>query len=195
MPAPTKHRTAIVKAAVRLFRHQGYAQTGLAQILNESGAPKGSLYHYFPDGKAQIGAEAVETAGRTVTATLNELASQTAGPAELVAAYLDKVEDWMHDSDFRSGSPITTTLLEMAPDNEAIRAAGQAAFESWATIIRASGLADGISLDDADQLAWFALAAIEGALIQSRTARDAAPLRCAAQHVEILVTTLKNADP
>ena len=74
MAAAAKHREALLAASVRLFRQKGYAATGLAEILAESGAPKGSLYHYFPGGKAEIGAEAVKLAGKTVTRTLKELA-------------------------------------------------------------------------------------------------------------------------
>ena len=44
-------RTRIVEAAARLFQSQGYAGTGLTEILRASKAPKGSLYHYFPNGK------------------------------------------------------------------------------------------------------------------------------------------------
>ena len=62
MPAVPKHRKPIVDAAVTLFRRQGYAGTGLNDIVDTSGAPKGSLYHYFPDGKASIAVAAVEEA-------------------------------------------------------------------------------------------------------------------------------------
>ena len=79
-----RHRRAIVETAVRLFRKQGYAATGLNQIVEESGAPKGSLYHYFPDGKLAIAAEAVRLAGETVQRTLTELAEQNARLVEAV---------------------------------------------------------------------------------------------------------------
>ncbi len=59
MPNIAKHKDNIVVAAMSLFRRQGYASTGLNQILQESGAPKGSLYHYFPGGKEQLGLAAV----------------------------------------------------------------------------------------------------------------------------------------
>jgi AcrR family transcriptional regulator len=59
LPAIPKHRQPIVNAAVTLFRRQGYSATGLNDIVDESGAPKGSLYHYFPAGKASIAVAAV----------------------------------------------------------------------------------------------------------------------------------------
>lgn len=52
-------REKILAAATRLFQLQGYYGTGLNQIIKESGAPKGSLYYHFPDGKEQLAIEAV----------------------------------------------------------------------------------------------------------------------------------------
>ena len=63
MPAKAVHRQALVETAMRLFRRQGYASTGLNQILSESQAPKGSLYYYFPGGKEALAVAAVELAG------------------------------------------------------------------------------------------------------------------------------------
>ena len=42
---------------------QGYASTGLQQILTESGAPKGLLYYCFPKGKEELAEAAVTLAG------------------------------------------------------------------------------------------------------------------------------------
>lgn len=58
MPAVPRHRQPIITAAVALFRRQGFARTGLNDIVDISGAPKGSLYHYFPLGKSSIVEEA-----------------------------------------------------------------------------------------------------------------------------------------
>lgn len=60
MPAVPRHRQPIINAAVALFRRQGFARTGLNEIEDISGAPKGSLYHYFPLGKSSIAVAAVE---------------------------------------------------------------------------------------------------------------------------------------
>lgn len=176
MPAPRKHRDAILISAVKLFRRQGYAATGLAEILKDSGAPKGSLYHYFPAGKAEIGAEAVALAGAKVTATLQDLAAEAQDPGELIARYLTSLAGWMRQSGFRDGCPITTTLLETVPEHEAIRAAGRAAFASWAETIARVAQDNGIAPKRAATLARFSIAALEGALIQCRVSGDASPL-------------------
>ena len=70
-PAPPQQSPAtdtpsrILAAAQRLFRQRGYHATGLADILQLAGAPKGSMYHHFPGGKEAIGVCVIEniTAG------------------------------------------------------------------------------------------------------------------------------------
>ena len=51
-------RERIVTASAELFRHRGYAGTGLKAILTASRAPYGSLYHFFPGGKEELGVAA-----------------------------------------------------------------------------------------------------------------------------------------
>jgi TetR/AcrR family transcriptional repressor of lmrAB and yxaGH operons len=186
MAAAAKHRETLLATSVRLFRQKGYAATGLAEILAESGAPKGSLYHYFPGGKAEIGAEAVQLAGKTVAHTLEDLAAEADGPGELMARYLDLMAGWMAASDFRDGCPITTTLLETVPEHEAIREAGAAAFADWASVLADSAVSAGIAQPRAERLARFTIAALEGALIQCRVSGDEAPLRLVAEELGAL---------
>src|SRR5437660_55171 len=57
-------RERIVDASAELFRRQGYAATGIKQIVTEAQAPFGSIYHHFPGGKEQLGAEAIRTSGK-----------------------------------------------------------------------------------------------------------------------------------
>src|SRR3990167_8944916 len=186
MATPRKHRDAILASAVRLFRQQGYAATGLSEILAESGAPKGSLYHYFPGGKPEIGAEAVAVAGAKVAATLGALSEETADPGDLLSRYLVMLAGWMAGSGYRDGSPITTTLLETVPGNDAIRDAGIAAFASWSAVLERSAVNAGIAPERAATLAHFSIAALEGALIQCRVAGGPAPLLEAAAELRAL---------
>ena len=57
MPRTTDARVKAIETAERLFRVQGYAATGLTQIIEESGSPKGSFYFHFPGGKRQLADE------------------------------------------------------------------------------------------------------------------------------------------
>ncbi len=59
-------RARILSAALRLFRKRGYHGTGLNDILELANAPKGSLYHHFPDGKEEIGVAVVAEITRNI---------------------------------------------------------------------------------------------------------------------------------
>lgn len=176
MSAPPKHREAIVRAAATLFRRHGFAATGVNEIVAESGAPKGSLYHYFPEGKDQIAEAAVRFAGAGTVATLEQLARETSSGAALVQAYCKLVAEWMAKSGFRDGSPIATTLLEAAPRSEKITAAGREVFDNWRDVIARKLRDDGFGKVEANRLALLSIAAIDGALILARVQGSSAPI-------------------
>ncbi len=134
MANAAQHKDNLVRTAMRLFRQQGYASTGLQQILSESGAPKGSLYHYFPDGKEALGRAAVELAGDLIAQMLSGLAARHKQPKAFVKAYCEVMAGWMQESEFRSGCPIATTMLESAPHSPALTAAGNKAIDRWIEI-------------------------------------------------------------
>ncbi len=177
MAQGSRHRKAIVQSAVKLFREKGYAATGLNEILADSGAPKGSLYHHFPGGKEELGKAAVKAAGEVVTETLRSLAKSETSPAQFVRAYADLLARWMEQSRYTSGCPISTTLLEMAPTSSLISAAGAEAMNDWIAVIEdVYAHTEGRSTDAKDQAVSF-IAAIEGALILAKTLRSTGPIR------------------
>lgn len=176
MPTARHHRAAIVDTAARLFRRQGYAATGLQQILAASGAPKGSLYHYFPGGKVQIGAEVVTLAGRVVATTLTALLDTEPSVAAALRRYARMVVGWLAESGFRDGSPVTTTLLELAPAEPGVTAAGRDAFAAWSRILERGLVADGVAAERARGLAGLVLAALDGALVRARVEQDGRPV-------------------
>lgn len=173
LPAPPKHREAILRAAMRLFRRQGYSGTGLKDIVELSGAPKGSLYHYFPGGKSEIAAAAIAVGGANATASLVGVSERTGTAGAMVAAYADLLAGWLAQSGYRDGSPMTAVLLEAAPDDERVTAAGQAAFAEWRRVIAERLVSEGAAPDRAGNLAALAISALEGSLVQARVDRDA----------------------
>lgn len=170
------HKEALVRTAMRLFRRQGYASTGLQQILTESGAPKGSLYHYFPNGKEALGEAAVEMAGRMVAEMLHDLAGRHLEPRAFLRGYCRVMAAWMEESGFESGCPIATTLLETAPWSKTITAAGQRAIDAWIDVILEVLMRDGTPRAEARSRAQLIVAAMEGALILSRVRGTTRPI-------------------
>lgn len=175
-----KHRQPIIDACVTLFRRRGYAATGLNDIVDASGAPKGSLYHYFPEGKASIAVAAVEETGFRVAATLRDLAASTQSTGELLRAHAELLGKWMAKSGFRDGCPMTTVLLELAPENRAVADAGRRAYATRLEILRDKLIEDGHPEPRAVRLASLCTSALQGALIEARVQRSAKPLQVAA---------------
>ena len=60
----TGTRDRILDSGGEFFRRQGYAGTGVKQIVEAASAPFASLYHFFPGGKEQLGAEVIRRSGR-----------------------------------------------------------------------------------------------------------------------------------
>jgi len=176
MSTPPRHRGAIVRAAAALFRRNGFAATGINEIVEVSGAPKGSLYHYFPDGKDQIAEAAIRFAGAGVVASMEKLEQEHDTAASMVRAYCRLLAGWMAKSGFRDGCPISTTLLEAAPQSVALTEAGREAFAGWCAVIARALVRDGFGKAEARRLATLTVSAIEGALILARVEASAAPI-------------------
>jgi TetR/AcrR family transcriptional repressor of lmrAB and yxaGH operons len=170
------HKQSLVRAAMRLFRRQGYASTGLQQILAESGAPRGSLYHYFANGKEALGEAAVDLAGAMVREMLGDLAARHVEPDAFLRGYCKTMAGWMEESRFRSGCPIATTLLETAPESPAITAAGQRAIDGWIEVIAGVLARGGLDPREAKTRAQLVIAAMEGALILARVRQSTRPI-------------------
>jgi TetR/AcrR family transcriptional regulator, lmrAB and yxaGH operons repressor len=190
LSAIPRHRQPIIDAAVTLFRRQGYGATGLNDIVDESCAPKGSLYHYFPAGKRSIAVAAVEEAGRRVAATVADLASETKSTGELLRAHGRLLAGWLRKSGFRDGCPITTVLLELAPQDRAVAQAGRDAYAARLNILTEKLIADGIAPARAARLASLCVSAIQGALIQARVERSGSPIETAADELARLLDGL-----
>lgn len=176
MANAAQHKDNLVRTAMRLFRRQGYASTGLQQILADSGAPKGSLYHYFPDGKEALGQAAVDLAGDLVAQMLLDLAAKHRQPKAFVKAYCEVMAGWMEESEFRSGCPIATTMLETAPHSPALTEAGVRAIDRWIEIIAPVFANTGLSQRDAKVKAQLLVATVEGALVLARIRQSTRPI-------------------
>ena len=80
----TDFRGKILISMARLIEKQGYHATGLNEIISDSGAPKGSVYYYFPGGKEQIGAEAILESGQIISGRLKGLLQEEVKPSDAI---------------------------------------------------------------------------------------------------------------
>jgi len=170
-------RAQAVETAADLFRRQGYAATGVAQIIEASGTPKGSFYFNFPGGKEELATEALRLGGGRLRDGIEQLAAAFEEPGAFVGALAEALAAGLESSEFQLGCPIATVALETATSSEALRAEAEAQFASWEAAM-APRLGD---------RAGTVLAALEGALILARTRRSAAPVRAAGRDLAALL--------
>jgi AcrR family transcriptional regulator len=170
-------RERMVVSAALLIRERGAHATAISDVLEHSGAPRGSAYHYFPGGRTQLLCEAVDYAGDHVGAIITE----AEGSLELLDTLIDKYRRQLLDTDFRAGCPIVAVSVEAGEQQDRERMApvierAAAVFDRWTELIARRFVADGIPPDQATELAVMATAAIEGAIVLARVRRDLTPL-------------------
>jgi len=167
-------RDRMIQSAVLLVGEQGGEGTSFSQVLAHSGAPRGSIYHHFPGGKAQLIEEATRAGGDFISATLSAMVER-ADPAAAVEAVVDFWRAFLRGTDFAAGCPVVAATVE-GYRTPAARDAAEQVFARWVglqtEILQRAGVSDG----RARSLATLFVAAIEGAVILSRAQRSTAPL-------------------
>ena len=168
-------RERMIEAAITLMRRSGYSGVGINEVLAESGAPKGSMYHYFPDGKRQIAAEALTLyAGRVVT-FIDENLARGRTPGGKVRALFEAFALRLEAFDYRQSCAAGCVSLDLDPDLESVRHAVEGAFARYVEVI-----ATHFDLGSARRtrsFAGFVLTAIEGGYIRGRAEHSAAAFR------------------
>jgi TetR/AcrR family transcriptional regulator, lmrAB and yxaGH operons repressor len=178
VPRPDRSRAALVDAAAVLFRRQGYAATGVNQILEEAAVKAGSLYHHFPDGKQQLAAAVVERVGADTERRLRELLDSGLPVIDIIDGWIDLMAAGLA-SDWRNGCPIEPIATESVNASDQVREASARAFGGWRLAIKERLRVDGWAAAAADEAALAIIALVEGALILSRIAGDVAALNAA----------------
>src|SRR5436190_16341186 len=105
----------MVRSAAVLFREHGYSGTGFRDVIEHSGAPRGSIYHHFPGGKAELAAETVRYAGSYIGAQIGRL-TRDGDPVTVLRAFVRWWQKLLEESDFRAGCPVVAVAVEAHDD-------------------------------------------------------------------------------
>jgi TetR/AcrR family transcriptional repressor of lmrAB and yxaGH operons len=181
----SRHR--IIASARTLLRRQGYHGTGLAQIIEHSGAPRGSVYFLFPGGKEQVAVEAVNEWTAEVSALLEQTRAGSGTAREWVSTMAAHFAVQLRESGFTEGLPVTMITLDSVPGSGALTAACRSAYDTWLATV-ADGLAGfGIPARDAAGLAKLMLSLLEGAVVLCRVYSSTDPLDDVLRHALVLI--------
>lgn len=176
----TKER--VLAAGAELVHSKGFNNTGIKEILDLAGVPKGSFYFYFPSKEA-FGAELVEHYARSVGSTaMAVLRDSSLSPLERYRRFLLSFEEIFAEQGFSKGCPIGNLCQEMGDLSGAMRdklaeVVGRMA-GAVESVLREAVAAGEVSPDlDVAEMARFLLAAWQGSIMLAKVDKSLEPMR------------------
>ena len=177
----------LIKTASRLFQLQGYHATGLNQITKESGAPKGSLYYHFPDGKEQLALESVQLTANFVLEQIKDGLDKSSDPIKAIKDFINDIADRFQKERCKGGVPIASIALETSLISKQLREACQTAYVSYQNVFSQKLLDSGFEENQAKDLGIVINSMVEGAFLLSFTMGNSEPLRKVAKQIPVLL--------
>ena len=169
----------MIEGATELFRKRGYSGTGFREVIALTGAPRGSIYHHFPGGKAQLVAEAASRNGADVRAQLVLLPATS--PRTVVESFLAAVRPVVESATIGGGCAVAAVTVVDDEHGDQLRRTAASAFASWIDALADALTRAGLTAGDATDLAATLIALLEGAHILCRAAESLAPFDHAAR--------------
>jgi TetR/AcrR family transcriptional regulator, lmrAB and yxaGH operons repressor len=168
MAKPVSDRADLLPQLAEVFRSHGYEGATLALISQATGLGKGSLYHFFPGGKAQMAADVLAEIDRWFEVNIFAPLRTTDDSARAVAAMIQGVDGY-----FRSGHRVCLVgVIALGASRDTFAVQVQGYFSRWndalALVLRRSGLSAGV----ARRRSADALLTIQGALVLARALDD-----------------------
>jgi AcrR family transcriptional regulator len=177
MPRQSDARQKMILSQALLQRERGVAGTALPDVLEHSGAPRGSIYHHFPQGRTQLAEEATEWAADFIARRLETRLAEGDVLSALDAFSADYL-DILQDTEFAAGCPVVAGALDATT-----RDAAAAGFRRWEDLLRDAFERAGLPATRAESLAVLFIASIEGAIVLSRAEGTTRPLEQASRQL------------
>jgi TetR/AcrR family transcriptional regulator, lmrAB and yxaGH operons repressor len=166
MASETKER--MVAGAARLLAFRGLQETSFSEVLELTGAPRGSIYHHFPDGKDQLIASAIDLAGSNAMAAIDLASGRPA--KDITAHFLGMWREVLVRSEFKAGcSVLAVTIATDSPD---LLDHAATVFRTWRVRLAELLQTGGLKRAEASRFAAILIAGSEGAVVLSRAERS-----------------------
>jgi len=180
---PSDARRKMIESAVTLLAVRGLQRTSFSDVLERSGAPRGSIYHHFPEGKDQLVDAAIELAGDRALGVLD--AVDGARPIEVTRYFLDLWRQVLVRSNLRAGCAVLAVTV--ATDSPDLLDHAASIFRAWRGRLADLYVNGGMDRAAASRLAVTVVAASEGAVVISRAERSLEPFELVVE--ELLAAT------
>ena len=183
-------KQAMIERTAALLAKKGLQGASFSEILEASGAPRGSLYHHFPGGKDELVLAALEHAGNQAISVLDRLSGKTA--REIAEGFLSLWRTVLARSDFSAGCAVVAVTV--AAESEELRARAAASLQSWREKLATLFVESGIPKKKARAVAANLVAACEGAVILARAEHSFEPFDLvAAEQLAMVEAAAKSA--
>jgi TetR/AcrR family transcriptional repressor of lmrAB and yxaGH operons len=179
-------RSNMVHSAASLISEHGVNATSFSDVLADSGAPRGSIYHHFPHGKKQLTDEAMTLTSERVLAYLRSGAGAT--PHEVLDHFIAIWRTVVVSSKATRGCAIAGVAVDSSDDDTDLMTKARDIFRSWAELLADQLSSAGMKKGDALEIARTSLATMEGALILCRVEGNVEPLDVAAKQLRSLLS-------
>ena len=167
-------RERMVRSAASLIRTRGVNATSFSEVLADSGTPRGSIYHHFPEGKQQLADDAIRWTSERVLAHLRAGTAST--PRDVLTRFIDMWRKVVLDSRGTAGCVVAGVALDTDAGVTGQIDLVRTTFRSWIALLAEQLRAVGVPSDRATSIALTTVAGMEGALILSRAEGNAKPL-------------------
>jgi TetR/AcrR family transcriptional repressor of lmrAB and yxaGH operons len=179
-------RARMVAGAARLLAERGLQETSFSEVLELTGAPRGSIYHHFPDGKDQLIASAIDLAGAHAISLIDRSTGKSA--EGVTRHFLGMWREVLLRSNFKSGCSVLAVTI--ATDSSDLLGHAATVFRTWrlrlAELLRDGGLTE----QDAARFAAILIAGTEGAVVLSRAEQSMEPFELVAEQLSSQVQQL-----
>ncbi len=177
--AATKHR--IVAAAAEIIHAKGAERMSLDEVMAATGASRSQLYHYFENKEALVREVIDFQTSRILDASTSHL--ECLDSRQALCAWRDMMVA-ANRAGVVGGCPLGSLANELSAQSETARSQLDRSFAAWSETIEVGlrRMQDAGQLErglDVGALATAVLAAVQGGILLSKTARDSRPLEIA----------------
>ncbi|MGJ0119891.1 TetR/AcrR family transcriptional regulator [Williamsia sp. MIQD14] len=178
-------RDKLILGTVGLMQRRGVAAAGVADILEQSGVSRRSIYLNFAGGKPELIAEATRWSGQWIADQITEACADRP-PHEALSRFVEHWTELLRSTDFEAGCPVAAAATARSVAPEATDIAGEA-FARWHDILTDALTGHGITATRARSLATMTVAAVEGAVVLSLAQRTLEPLHEVKSELDVLL--------
>lgn len=179
-------RRKMVVGAAQLLAERGLQDTSFSQVLERTGAPRGSIYHHFPEGKDELVAAAIDLAGAHATQLIERMEGSSAG--QITRSFIGMWREVLTRSNLQSGCSVVAVTV--ATDSAELLAHAAAVFRTWRRRLAELLQVGGLVLPTAERFAATLIAAMEGAVVLSRAEQTMDPFELVAEQLTAQVDAL-----